>query len=94
MKLLLLAILLFSILMMGAALTESLNKPKKQLEKGVWLSMFPLFLLVTIFTTVNLVLPFHQPFIEAGQNISILLFLFSCLIFEMAFRFKKGSVPT
>ena len=78
-------------LMMGAALSESTKKPQKQLEKGVWLGMFPLFLLVTIFTTINLMLPNIQPFIVAGQNISILFFLFSCLLFGLATRFNKGS---
>lgn len=78
---------------MGAAVTESLEKPQKQLEKGVWLSMFPLFLLVTMFTTINLILPYHLPFIVAVQNISILLFLFSCLLYGIATKFNKGSVP-
>lgn len=89
MKLLIILILLLSILMMGAALKTCIKEPHEHLEKGVWLGMFPLFILVTIFCTVNLIIPKDQPFITVGQNISILFYLFSCMLFGLSTKFTK-----
>lgn len=88
-KLLVILILLFSFLMMGAAITACLKDSQKHLEKGVWFGMFPLFILVTIFCTVNLIIPEVQPFIVVGQNISVLFFLFTCMLFGLATKFTR-----
>lgn len=91
MKILSILTLLFTILLMVSALSESVKNPQKKLKKGVWFGMFPLSLMVTIFCTINLLLPYPQQQMVDGQNVSILLFLFSCLMFGIATKFKSGS---
>lgn len=91
MNFLIILIVVLSFLLMGAALSECEKSPQKQLKIGVWFGMFPLFLMVSIFSLVNLLVPNPHPFIVEGQNISILFFLFSCLMFGIATKFKSGS---
>ena len=88
-SLLLIGTLLLSALLMDAAIRETLKIPNEHIYKGVWYVMFPLFLLVIIFTSVSIIVVEPQALLTDARNLSLVFFLFSSMMFGLTVSFTK-----
>lgn len=89
MKLLFIIILLLSSLLMEAAVSKWLREPHNHLRKGLWFGLFPTYVLVTIFTIDSLLVSTEPFLLTAARNISMIFFLFSCMLFGLSIKFMK-----